>query len=95
MIQHKSKYANKFFEENNIEVLEWPSQSPDLNVIEHKWSELKRSNAEYKASSKNYMIRKINEIWQELRNVYAKKLVDSIYKRCIEVINAKGGATRY
>lgn len=33
--KHKSKRAMKWFEDNEIEVLDWPPQSPDLNPIEH------------------------------------------------------------
>jgi hypothetical protein len=38
---HVSVRANQWKEENNINTLPWPVQSPDLNITENVWKVLK------------------------------------------------------
>uniref|UniRef100_A0A1I7XFN4 DDE_3 domain-containing protein n=1 Tax=Heterorhabditis bacteriophora TaxID=37862 RepID=A0A1I7XFN4_HETBA len=39
---HKSTYRKRRFEEDNIDCLPWPAESPDLNLVELVWGSMKK-----------------------------------------------------
>ena len=93
---HTAKIVKKWFADNNIQILEWPPQSPDLNPIENLWSFMKYSLQDYDTGSIPKLKAALLELWtQGLQMDTFIKFSDSLPKRIKEVLDAKGGATSY
>jgi transposase len=93
--KHKSQYVREFFRENSINVLDWPSQSPDLNPIEHLWDHVKRGVRKLAPKNIRELKEKVIQISNEITPELCKKLVHSIPKRMEEVVRAEGGAISF
>jgi transposase len=95
--KHTSKLATKWFEDNNIHVLEWPAQSPDLNPIEHLWEHLKHQLLKYDTPPKGVheLWDRLVEEWNEISPKVCQNLIESMPRRVKAVIKAHGGHTKY
>jgi len=76
--KHTSKLAKKWFKNNNIEVIKWPAQSPDLNLIENLWTDVKKAvfNAKPKNTSELWQI--VEQSWKAIPQEKHRTLVDSM-----------------
>ena len=94
---HRAKVNVTWFKSKKINVLPWPSLSPDLNAIEHLWGILARKVF---AEGKQFRTREqlktaISKAWEEINIDHLRKLVNSMPDRLFEVIKLNGAKTKY
>ncbi|KAG2470229.1 TCB1 transposase, partial [Polypterus senegalus] len=93
--KHTAKISKKWLQDNSVNVLEWPSQSPDLNLIEHLWRDLKMAVHQRFPSNLMEVESCCKEEWAKLAKDRCAKLVASYSKRLEGVIAAKGASAKY
>lgn len=93
--KHKSRLVKEFLADNEVELLEWPAQSPDMNPIENLWRIIKVKIAEKRPKNKNELKEEIVRAWAEIPDETCKKLALSFKKRAVELYRAKGNYINY
>ena len=97
---HRAIVVAAWLQENGIEVLKWPSSSPDLNIIENLWNMLKDEIGPLNhigPNQKEQLVEVITEAWNRLRTKRRtlRNLYASIKTRLRRVIDLNGGHTKY
>lgn len=93
---HKAKKVTNWLSDRDIQVLDWPGNSADLNPIENCWNYMKDRLASVDTSSVPRLIHEIKKLWCfDMETDYFEKLADSMPKRLEMVIKMKGQMTKY
>ena len=77
-----------------MRVLSGPSQSPDLNPVEHIWETLVCQVRKYRYLNKASVFKSLKEEWDKIQPTCINQLIESIPHRCAAVIAAKSVATK-
>ena len=78
---HRAHIVREYIQENNINHMEWPAQSPDLNVIENHWWKLKRD-----LENEVHLITSVNDLQMAIRRVWENIPVDFIRNCMIQYL---------
>lgn len=94
---HASRCTEAQLRELNINVMVWPSKSPDLNPIENLWGIIVRN---VYANGKQYNNKEdlkaaILTAWDNIPLSQLQTLINSMNNRCFEVIRLAGNKTKY
>ena len=93
--KHSAVKTKEWFQRKKVKVLEWPSQSPNLNPIENLWKELKIKV--HKRNPQNLGEHKTirQQEWEKMNSDFCNKLTSNYCNRLTAVIANNGHATKY
>ena len=96
--KHTSKVVKEWLKDQNFGIMEWPAQSPDLNPIENMWSLLKTrlfKNYEHPPAGMNVLWERSSKTWYSIDIDECQKYIETMPKRCQQVIKNNGLYTNY
>ena len=94
---HTARITMAFLNLHHVNILPWPSMSPDLNPIEHLWDELDRRvrTRPQAPTTHDELFQALQEEWNNIPLQCVQTLTSSMPRRCQAVIASRGSHTQY
>lgn len=94
---HRARIITEFLLNHQIQRMEWPAFSPDLNPIENIWAVLgtRVRNRNPPISNVANLTAALQDEWTNLDQGIIRNAVTSMRRRCTECIRVNGASTRY
>ena len=86
-----------YLAQNDINVLQWPSKSPDLNPIEHLRDHLNKRVRQRQPPTQTLdrLCQMLQLEWRTIPQNNVRKLIEYMPRRCRAVLGARGGHAWY
>ena len=96
--KHTAKIVQSWLQDNTPNFTnknQWPVNSPDLNLIENVWQIMELKLKERKPKTIPGLKKVLLEIWDSIDISTIRSLYQSWSNRVLQVIQAKGGMSKY
>ncbi|GFW84816.1 transposable element Tcb1 transposase [Trichonephila clavipes] len=90
---HVARIVQRFFVNLQIQLLPWPTRSPDLSPIENMWSMVAQRLTQITppAATPDQLWQRVEAAWSAVPHEHIQSLFESIPKRVAAVISNNGG----
>ena len=93
---HRAELTTKWFQDKDIETFDWPSRSPDLNIIENVWGRIKFELRTQVFDDLDDLWHEVERLWKTLiTREFISSLYESMPRRIASVIENQGNHTKY
>ena len=94
---HTSRFTMQWKTNNHLPTMMWPAQSPDINVIENVWRNIKiiLQRRVREIQNRNDLTDVVQDIWSSMNPAYIRSLYLSLPLRIRQVLRTNGCITKF
>ena len=94
---HTARDMTVFLDQQDVEVMDWPARSPDMNPIEHVLDQMSVwiRDMDDPPSTVAELNNPVRQAWAAVRPGRVRTWVESMPRRVRALLAARGGHTRY